>query len=301
MRALHLAVLVIAPLVATACGGGGGGGGPGPGGQNGGNVLTATIAGQAWAADALTVGVFGSSTPSRDGTLLISGTRLSDGASIALNLGFMPGPATQPLGVNFASTPGGTGAAILASKTYLTPLDGASGFVTFTERTATHLAGTFHFTAETTPATATLQVTSGTFDVTDAGGLPPLPTGVGSTVVATLGGAPWNAATIVGTSPAAGTLALAAGNTAYTLVLSPKVALAAGASYGIPSKVNLQVNRTTGAESWWGGTGADVGTLSVTTLAPDRLVATFSATLPSTGAGAALTVTGGAANVHLTQ
>ncbi|MFT3912540.1 MAG: hypothetical protein QM704_00200 [Anaeromyxobacteraceae bacterium] len=300
MRPLRLPAASVA-LVLAACGGGGGGG-PGPGGQSGGNLLAATVGGQAWVADAFTVGVIGASTPSRDGTILVTGTRGSDGTSIALNLGFMPGPATQPLGVNFVSTPGGTGAAIFASKTYLTPLDGASGFVTITERTATHLAGTFHFTAaEPAPGTGTLQVTSGAFDVTDAGGLPPLPTGVGSTVIATLGGAPWNAATIVGSSPAAGTLALAAGNTAYTLVLTPKVALAAGASYGIPSKVNLQVNRTGAADAWSGGDGADVGTLTVTTLAADRLVATFSATLPPVGAGAALTVTGGAANVHLQQ
>jgi len=294
MRTLTFASLLAA---LAACGGGGGDGGPGGGG--GGNAMTATLAGQAWAADAFTVSVSGSSTPTRDGALLVSGTRLSDGSSVVLSLAFMSGPATQPLGVNPASTPGGIGSVIYTSKTWLTPLDGASGFVTITARTATRLAGTFHFTARESPGSATLAVTNGAFDVTEPGGLPPLPTGVGSTAVATLGGAPWNAATIAGTGAAAGTFALAAGNEAYTLVLSPKVTVAAGGSYGIPSQVSLQVNRTTGGGAWSGGTGADVGTLTVTTLTADRLVATFNATLPHLSGGTALTVAGGAANVFL--
>jgi len=298
MRSPRLASLLVA-LTAAGCGGGGGGGkgGPGPGG---GNSLTATIAGQAWAADAFTVGVTGPSTPSRDGPLLISGTRLSDGSTIVLSLAFMSGPATQPLGVNLASTPGGLGSVIYASKSYLTPLDGASGFVTFTARTATRLAGTFHFTAVESPGSATLSVTGGAFDITDEGGLPPLPTGVGSTVVATLGGTPWNAATIAGTGGGAGGFVFSAGNTSYLLALNPKVPVSAGNTYGIPSQVMLQVSRTGAIDAWTGGTGADVGTLTVTTLTADRLVATFNATLPHLSGGTALTVTGGAANVYLT-
>ena len=261
--------------------------------------MTATLAGQAWAADEFTVAVSGSSTPTRDGALLISGTRLSDGSTIVLSLAFMSGPATQPLGVNPASTPGGLGSVLYASKSWLTPLDGASGFVTITARTATRLAGTFHFTAAESAGSATLAVTGGAFDVTDEGGLPPLPTGVGSTVIATLGGAPWNAATIAGLGGGTGGFTFSAGSAAYLLVLSPKVPVSAGNTYGIPSQASLQVSRTGTIDAWTGGTGADVGTLTVTALTADRLVASFSGTLPHLNGGSALTVTGGAANVFL--
>lgn len=242
----------------------------------------------------------GSASPTRQGTLILTGIELSSSISVTLALSFIVGPATQPLGVNIGTTPGGIGSVLAAAESWTTPLDGASGFVTVTARTGERIAGTFHFTAEglgTTPPITS--VTGGAFDITVSTGLPPLPTGVGSTAIATFGGAPWNAATVVGTHPGPGAFGLSAASTAYTISLVPKVTVSAGNSYGIPSQMALTVTRTGAADSWYGGLGADVGTVTVATFETDRLVATFVGTLPPLNAASPLTVTGGAVNAYL--
>jgi hypothetical protein len=128
---------------------------------------------------------------------------------------------------------------------------------------STRIAGTFFFTAAanqgTTPASTT--VTNGAFDITVATGLPDLPTGVGSTSIANLGGTPWNAATVVGTNPGGGVFGYSASNTAYSLTVVPRVPVSAGHTYGVPSQISMTVIQAGGVNSWWGGAGSDVGTL----------------------------------------
>lgn len=299
-RRLEVASIAVA-LLAAGCGGGDSSG-PGGGGQDG-NTFTARIDGQAWSASGGTISVSGSPTPTRQGTLVVSGAETASGIVLLLSVSFIVGPATQPLGVNTGSNPGGSGSVSSGAKLWMTPFDGASGFVTFTARTSNRIAGTFHFTARANPGTspATTTVTEGAFDITVPAGLPPLPTGVGSTAIATFGGTPWNAATIVGSRPAPDLFVLAADNTSYSMTLLPKVPVAAGNTYGIPSQIGLTVIRTGTADSWWGGTGADVGTVTIGTLQADRLVATFSATLPPLAGAAPLAVSGGAVNAYLQQ
>lgn len=301
MRWGILATALLAFVVA-GCGGDDDGGPAGPGG--GGNddgPFRATIDGQPWSADDATVSVTGAPGSTREGLILITGYETATGRAVTLSLAFMGGPSTQPLGVNTGTTPGGLATVLVGSETWVTPFSGAAGFVTLTERTATRIAGTFNFTAAAQNAAmpATRVVTAGSFDITKATGLPGLPSGVGSTAIATFGGTPWYAATIVGISSGSGVFSLAADNTAYSLTLVPTQPVAAGNTYGIPSQMGLTVTRTGTTDSWWGGLGADVGSITITTLQDDRLVGTFNANLVPLNAVGGLAVGGGAINAYL--
>jgi hypothetical protein len=299
--ATTLALLSI--LTISACGGGGGGGptGPGGGGGGGGNAFTAVIDGVNWASDASAISVSGNSAPTREGMLIITGHETSSGRSLSLAISFLGGPAVQPLGVNTGTTPGGSGTVIVAPNSWLTPFSGAAGLITLTERTATRIVGTFNFTAAALASATPAQrvVTGGAFDITVAAGLPPLPTGVGSTVAATIGGAPWYAATVVGLNSGSGVFSLSAGNTAYSLTFVPKVPVSAGNTYGIPSQMAVTALRDGSTDSWWGGLGADIGSVTVSTFGADRLVATFNGVLVPLNAAAGLSLAGGAINAHL--
>ncbi|MBK7769595.1 MAG: hypothetical protein IPI48_03405 [bacterium] len=149
---------------------------------------------------------------------------------------------------------------MVTPESWTTPMSGQAGFITLSARTATRVAGTFNYTAGHSAAPCAARVvTGGAFDITRESGLPPLPTGVGSTAIATIGGVPWNAATIVGLSGGGTSFTLAADNTSYSITLSPKQLVSAGNTYGIPSQMGITVLRTGTADSWWGGLGADIG------------------------------------------
>lgn len=296
---------LIVALLAVSCGGGDDGPaapGGGGGGGGGGNTFTATIDGQAFAADAATIQVTGNTPATRQGTLVITGYQTSSGRALSVSFSFFIGPASQPLGVNPGTNPGGIASITIASDIWMTPLSGAAGFITLSTRTDKRIAGTFNFTAAGSlpgMSPANRVVTNGTFDITIDAGLPPLPTGVGSTCIANIGGTPWNAATIVGIQPGAGSFSVAADNTSYSISLVPKVVTAAGNTYGIPSEMGITVLRTGTAESWYGGLGADIGSVTITTLDANRLIASFNGTLPPLSAPGSLAVTGGAINAHL--
>jgi len=63
--------------------------------------------------------------------------------------------------------------------------------------------------------------------------------------------------------------------------------------------MGMTVIRTGTAESWYGGLGADVGSVTITTFATNRLIASFSGTLPPLSGSSSITVTGGAINSYL--
>jgi hypothetical protein len=302
MKRLLGPVLLVLGLLAAGCGGGDGGP-SNPDGGGGGNTFTATIDGEAWSAAPNVISVTAGGTP-RDGTLLITGVESPSGVALALMIGFIAGPATQPLGVNPLSTPGGSASVGGGGDGWITPMNGAAGFVTITTRTDKRIAGTFNFTAahfDPAHIPANLMVTAGAFDITVDAGLPPLPTGVGSTAIATIGGAPWNGATIIGLQPTPGAITIQVDNTAYSISLNSAVPVSAGGTYGIPSQISMMVSRSGTPDAWWGGLGADIGTLTIATLDGNRLIADFSATLPSMQEEAPLAVTGGAINVYMQQ
>jgi len=308
MKRVRILALLVLGLFAVSCGGDDsptGTGGGGGGNNSGGNSFTATIDGQPFKSDANLIQVTGNNPATRQGTLVITGYQTSTGTGINLILSFFistPASVTQPLGVNTGTTPGGTCSVIKGSDSWTTPLSGAAGFVTVTERTDKHIKGTFHCSTDgilpaTTPPTRS--VTNGAFDITIDSGLPPLPTGVGSTAVATLGGTPWNAATVVGLTGGAGSFSTSADNADYSITLSPKVPVSSGNTYNIPSDINITVINKNTTDSWYGGTGADIGTMTINTIAANRLYANFSGTLPPLSASGSLLVTGGAINTYL--
>ncbi|HET6462355.1 MAG TPA: hypothetical protein VFH33_01020 [Candidatus Krumholzibacteria bacterium] len=309
MKTLRLAVLALG-LLAMGCGGGGDGGGPaGPGGGGGGgggsNSFSGTIDGTNWKSDAALIQVTGDASAARQGTLSITGYSASAKRGITLTISFFTAttPVTQPLGVNPASNPGGVGSVIVTPTIWSSPLSGKAGFVTLTARTDKRIAGTFNFGADalvggTVPASR--NVTNGKFDITIAGGLPALPTGVGSTSTANIGGTPWNAATIVGLHPGAGVFGITASTTEYTITLTPVVPVSAGQSWNIPSQVTVQVIQTGTANAWAAISGPDIGSINITTFDTHRLVATYSAAgIASTGGGSPLTITSGTVNAYL--
>ncbi|MDH4338373.1 MAG: hypothetical protein OEX18_13960 [Candidatus Krumholzibacteria bacterium] len=300
-----LALLLVA-LLAVGCGGSDSPAGPGGGGGpigGGGNSFTATVDGQPFKADVGTIQVTGNTPATRQGTLAISGFQTSTGVGLTLIISFFIGPATQPLGVNTGTNPGGTGSVLMAPDIWMTPLNGHAGFVTVTARTDKRIAGTFNFTSDgilpgIVPASRV--VTNGKFDITIDTGLPPLPSGVGSTAIANIGGQPWNAATIVGLHPGAGVFSVNANNTEYSVTLVTSTLVSAGNTYGIPSQMGMTITHVGTTDSWYGGVGADVGSVTISTFDANRLVASFSGTFQPIGtAVGTLTVTGGAINAYL--
>jgi hypothetical protein len=230
-----------------------------------------------------------------EGSITISAGYGSD-PILDLTLSFISGPGTYPLGVNPETTPGGTAKynpRFLES--WETPLTGASGFVTITARTDKRIAGTFHFTADKTglgDGPPTISFTNGEFDITCLEDLPPLPTGAGSTFSGTVGDASFNAATVMGINPGFDTFQVDADNLEFDFKLWSKVTVAAGNTYGIPSQIEMRLDERGTPNAWSGGSGPDVGTLTVLSQSADRIVATFTATLPSLVGSPEIAVTG---------
>ena len=309
MKTPRWALVLALGLFAVGCGGGGGGGGPtgpgnGGGGGGSGNSFTANIDGTAWKSDAALIQVTAANNAARQGELVITGYSVSAKRGITLNLSFIIGPATQPLGVNPITNPGGTATVLVTPDIWMTPMSGQAGFITITARTDKRIAGTFHFGSDalvggTVPASR--NVTNGKFDITVAGGLPALATGVGSTSTATIGGTPWNGATIVGIRTGASTFSVTSSTTAYTMSFTTVVPITTTGAYNIGPDVTMQVQQTGTANAWAQVGGPSAGTLNITSLDAGRIVGNFTATLPKQGGGTALTITSGTVNAYLQQ
>jgi hypothetical protein len=146
--------LAMALLTSTACGGSSSTG-PTKTTTNGAKSMSAKIDGAAWSATTVGGGVTG-------GIEILVGTNGTQSVSIS----FVPTAGTQTM------TPTGIviGQVTIGSQTWqASGAAGSSGSVTVTTATATHLVGTFTFTAPVlggSGSPATRQVTAGTFDVT---------------------------------------------------------------------------------------------------------------------------------------
>lgn len=263
--------------------------------------LTATIDGESYSTTYLRV--TGDNPQSRQGTLTFYST-LGVG-DLILKISFVNGPGTYALGVDSETTPGGTFSLRVPGypqRVYTTPLDGESGFVTITERSDKRIAGTFNCTLKAlspseVPQTHT--VTEASFEYTTSSSLPPFPSGDGSTMNAVIQGTPFNAAMVAGSMSGTDQFGIQAINTKYAFTISTKVGVAAGNTYQIPSEISIAVTESGTGTTWWGGDGEDIGTLTITQFEPDRLVATFSGTLPAVEVASPLTITGGAIDSFL--
>ena len=297
MKRIPAWLTVLTALLSGACnsttnpnpGGGGGGGG-------GGNSFSATIDGVAWSASSSLVTVTGASV-NGSGTIILTGTSVPDGHSVALTLSFISVPGTYPLGVNTVSTQGGIGIVSEPPNSYTTPLSGSAGTVTITARTSTRIAGTFSFVGKSGVGATTRTVTSGSFDITKSAGLPALPTSQGSLLTATLGGVAFNGATIVAIAAGAG---FGATTTDYSLNFDALQPLQQGRTYKIGREYSVQVQHIGSPDSYASGSADSAGYLTINTYTPTRIAGVFAGTLARVGpAGPALVIQNGVFGITL--
>jgi hypothetical protein len=291
-------------LAAAACGGDTP---SGPGAGDDDSPMTAKIDGVVWAADPRYVSQ--AVVHNAPGIYVISGSKFltsTNVLTILLTLYNVRGPGTYPLGVG-ANVVGGTGIVSISetSAGWSTPLSGASGTVTITTLTATRIVGTFDFTATpiSGPSTGTKTVTEGRFDLPiPAGSVPPLPENAGSRFSATIGGAPWNAATIAVVAHPTTGLIVSATN-ASRFVSFSLVGVTAAGTYPLSATPPFRLisvlgpnGSSTEAPCCWATAAGSTGTVVITSFTSERVRGTFSGTLaPSAGSGATapLVISGG--------
>jgi hypothetical protein len=302
MRASRLGVLGLGSLfAAAACGGGGDGGG----GPNGGAGMTAKINANSWAATQVQVSP---GSPQVPGTVIITGTKVSGSSTstISLLLGFIAGPGTYPLGVNQATIAGGTGLLLettpASAENRTTPFSGAGGTVVITSLSATHLTGTFAFVAEPilgSTFTGNKTISDGVLDIDLPSAITTVPAANhGSSVLANLGGTPFNSATVVGLG-SAGSFSFGANTDSLSLSFVTATPVTATGTYPFLTGINLSVTDLKKNHNW-GGVSGDAGSVIVTSVANGRVAGTFSGTLHSLSQGLAdLTISNGSFDVRI--
>lgn len=307
--------LSVCALVLSGCGGGGnappGGGGSGPG-------FRATIDGQGWQAES--IGSSAAAVPGVPGSLVIVGAQTSGGLTrgLTLTLYNIATTGTYPLGVS-SDVFGGIGLVGEGSggggnaQSWITDDTGAAGTITLTNLSGGRSAGTFSFVASpghSNTVGGTRTVTDGSFDLAFSGNLAPVPANVGSKLGATLGGRSYNASTVSGfaTSPLGGpgvVISTLNKDHGMSITLSDVSAPGTYALDNTGGNARLMSAGRNGGDvghcCWGGGnTGADVGSVTITSITADRVKGTFTATLqpvPGKPATAALTVTDGSFDV----
>lgn len=250
------------------------------GGPPGDAGLRATIDGQAWVSN------FANATAGANGIFAISGSSLNASVTgMSLVLYYIDKPGTYPLGVG-GSVKGGLGVLSGGGASWATPLSGSAGTVSITSVSATRITGTFAYTAppQTGQSTAIRTVTNGQFDLPVTGPATlAVADNLGSSVVGTVGGNAFTAATIVQvTSPSSGTLTMGASNTTYSMnmVMSGYTGPATytmGTGASRTFSVSTTVN---GAPKMWGGTnGTTTGTIVITSATSTRIKGILSLSL----------------------
>jgi hypothetical protein len=301
MKRLVGALVIIVGFFVAGCGsdeaptnpnnGSGGGGG-------GTTIFKAKIDGVDWAATSNTVQVTGNTPANPQGTISISGGNITSGIGMGLTLSYISGTGTYAFGVNPGSSAGGVATVSDAPDSWSTPLNGASGSITISTRTATRIAGTFQFTASPVLGGGPdVAVTAGEFDITVSAGLPDLPTGLPSAMHATMGGVFWNGATIVGI---AGGASFGGSTTEYSINFVAKVPIVAGGQYDIGADFTVLAMRVGTTDSWAVTVEDSVGYMNFITATSDRVQGFFGGTLPEMGTAAMpLEILGGFFSVGL--
>jgi hypothetical protein len=313
MRARLLKSLV-AVLLASC-----GGSGPNPpgGGGGGGTGFTAKIDGQSWQAEAL--GVSAAAVPGVPGGVVIVGAQTSGGVTRGLTISLfnVSGPGTYALGVSsdvFGGTGSvgeGTGSGANA-QSWITDSTGSAGTITLTTLSGGRIAGTFSYVASpghSNTVGGTRTVTDGSMDLPFSGTLVPVPANVGSKLSAQLGSQAYNASTVnaVAHDPLGGAgLQLSSLNKDHGVSFTLSGVSAPG-TYALSNSGTARLmgagrNGGDANHCCWGGgnTGADVGSVTITSLTADRVKGTFTATLqpvPGKPATNPLTVASGTFDV----
>lgn len=277
-------------LCVVAIGAIGGCGGTTDAGTSGGNgQFSATIDGAAWSSPSL----YQTGTATAGGIYTFSGGTgsASNPLGMSISLYWIGAPGTYPLGVG-GTVPGGIATVTSGAVGWSTPLSGAAGTITITAVSATRIAGQFSYVA--TPLfgspTNNRTVTQGVFDVpVQSSGSITVPANAGSTFGGTLGGAAWNAATVVMVAaPATGTLAVGASNNVYSINVTISGITGSGTytlGTGVSRTVQLSVLGTTQV---WGGTAAGgSGSVVITSVTSTRVKGSYDVTLQPAASGGA--------------
>jgi hypothetical protein len=300
---IGLSVICSAPWLA-ACGSS-----SGPGGGGGSANFRATIDGVSWAADANGAEVVADAKA--PGVIGITGTHAASASnylSLELDLGYLIGPKTYPLGVNAGTTAGGGGTVLQVQGTttaiWTTDFSGNRGSITVTSLSGGRFAGTFLFTAPPEPgfgATGDRTVTDGSFDL-------PLPAefqaaaadDYGSSISATLNGQAWNGATVTGLgNTSTGALAFGGTSTDYLVNFGTTMPVQAGQTYDQTAMQLTASSQSTSSPLLWGAAGT-VCSVTVTSLTAKRVAGTFTATLPGVGTNTTpLVITNGVFDVRI--
>lgn len=260
--------------------------------------MSASIDGQAWAADENLATAL--AVPLVPGSFIVQGTHVlsgSDALTLQMLLYNISGPGTYPLGVG-PTVYGGSGLVSTAAAGWGTPLSGAAGTVVITALTPSRIAGTFEYTAEASvgSATGTRVVTGGQFDLllgnaTDP--LPPLPGNAGGFFRADVGGSSFNASTVAASTVSSNLIITSTTEDRNVGIVLQSVT--APGDYALttsaPSRT-MSVIELGSSVQWGAGTGM-TGTVSVTSLTGERAIGSFTATLaPVSGTSSTLTLSG---------
>jgi hypothetical protein len=297
------AALLLVPLllVLAACGGDSGPTGPGEGDY----FIRATIDGQNWSTAPGQV-VAGASSPI-PGSIFFQGASLGGTIQgLAFSLGRITGPGQYLLGINFGTGTGGIVTYTNGATSYNTPLNGASGTINITEITSNAVAGTFQVTVHPLVGDGDpITITNGQFRAPLSQGFELAPQDQrGNSLSATFSGAatgPFVGGTVVAAGEPATSFGFNGNNQTYMVSLSLSHVTTTGQ---LPLQTTVPLRRLTvtrnGVTGMWGGTAADVGTITITSLTDTRIQGTFSGTLaPVAGAVGTLEVTNGKFDILL--
>ena len=206
---------------------------------------------------------------------------------IVLDLYNIGSPGTYPFGVTASIIGAYATYQMSGARIWHTAYTGEAGTVTLSEVSAERLAGTFQFSATpmlTSPATGTVVVTEGTFDVPISGVATPVMEGHGSVLSADLGGNGFNASSVIVTAVSPN-LFFNGTNDTYDVAFSIMDFSGPG-EYPLSFEGSLRSmvvipgnGGAIGSNCCWGTTQDDFGTISVSRADKDRIVGTFSVTL----------------------
>jgi hypothetical protein len=280
--------------------------------------MTATIDGQPWSADTSAGFATAIQFLPASGGYLITGIQSLPGGGVGttliLTVNDIDSLGTYPLGVDGVSVTGGFASVTQSSGgggQWTTPFSGAAGTITITTLSATTIAGTFVFNADSSGGVlgGTRVVTNGKFNIPLQGNaiVPNVPDSVGSQFSATLGGQPWNAA-IVSAGAINGRFTVTGINNHQTFIFNIPLPATTGTYQLDNAGGNIlqawdPASGLSGPRCCWGIPG-DLGSVTLTSLSNTRAKGTVTATLspqPNTSAVnlGPLVITGGSFNIGL--
>lgn len=263
------------------------------------NRLSATIDGAAWSAASAAIVASGNMSQIPGGLLFQGSTITQPARALVINLARISGPGTYPLGVNTGTNAGGTLTMTLGTASWWTPLSGDAGSVTITSMANGRMQGTF--TADLVRLAGSggadqVTITNGQFNVPiNPGYAVPAADDRGSTATITIDGQTTKGATIVGLGGGTSLIGISAANLDWTVSVTAGPVDGPGtlplSAFTVPIRKVMII--PTGGGLAWGGTQADVGTFTVTSVTATRLAGSWTATLAAVGhGGGPRTVTG---------